>query len=358
MLDIRIEKTKNPKAKPDFVNNPPEFGTVTTDHMFVMDYNPEQGWHDPRIVPYGPFEVEPICMSFHYAQEIYEGMKAFKSKDGNPLLFRPDMNAKRFQRSARRVMIPEIPVEDYLQAVYEFVKVEKDWIPTEPATSLYMRPVCFATQSSVGVEVSSEYKFFIVACPVKAYHTEFSSEDSCWVETVYSRASGGGTGGDKCGCNYANTLLPQTLAEEKGYVEVVFTDSVEHKWIGEISASNIMFVIDGKVVTPELDGTILPGITRDSILHLCREWGIPCEERKISVDELKETLKNGKCTEAMSLGTAVVIEPIGSFGFADEGKLTVGDGEVGPISRRLYETILAIQHGEEEGPEGWTVELK
>lgn len=358
MLDIKIELTKAPKEKPDMLNNPPVFGTKTTDHMFVMDYNEERGWHDPRIIPYGKFEVEPICMSFHYAQEIFEGMKVFKSSDDIPLLFRPDMNAKRFQRSARRVCIPEIPVEDYLQAVNEFVKIEKSWIPTAPATSLYLRPVCFASQSSVGVETATEYKFFIVACPVKNYHTEFSSEDSCWVETKYSRAAVGGTGGDKCGCNYANTLLPQEMAEARGYDEVVFADSVEHKWIGEISASNIMFVIDGTVVTPELDGTILPGITRDSLLSLCRQWGIPCEERKISVDELKETLQNGKCTEAMSLGTAVVIEPIGSFGFEDVGRLTVGNGEVGPISRRLYEFLLAVQHGEKQGPEGWILEVK
>ncbi|MCI9487841.1 MAG: branched-chain amino acid aminotransferase [Lachnospiraceae bacterium] len=358
MLNIKIELTKNPKAKPDMVNNPPAFGSMTTDHMFIMDYNKEKGWHDARIVPYSTIQVEPICMSFHYAQEIFEGMKAFKSKDGNPLLYRPDMNAKRFQRSARRVMIPEIPVEDYIQAVTEFVKLEKDWIPTEPETSLYLRPVCFATQASVGVEAANEYKFFIVACPVKAYHTGFNTDDSCWVETKYSRASEGGTGGDKCGCNYANTLLPQANAEARGYTEVVFADGVEHKYIGEISASNIMFVIDGVVVTPELDGTILPGITRDSILSLCRKWDIPCAERKISVDELRDTLKNGKCTEAMSLGTAVVIEPIGAFGFEDAGRLTVGDGKPGPISTRLYNSIIAMQHGEEEAPEGWVVEVK
>ncbi|MBM6990221.1 MAG: branched-chain amino acid aminotransferase [Mobilibacterium timonense] len=358
MLDIKIELTKNRKAKPDMKNNPPEFGTCTTDHMFEMDYDPEHGWHDARIVPYGPFMVEPITMSFHYAQEIFEGMKAFMGPDGNPLMFRPDMNAKRFQRSAKRVCIPTIPVEDYLQAVETFVKVEKEWIPTEPATSLYIRPVAFATQASVGVETATEYKFFIVACPVKNYHTEFSSDDSCWVETKYSRASEGGTGGDKCGCNYANTLLPQEEAVARGYDEIVFADANEHKYIGEISASNIMFVIDGVVVTPELDGTILPGITRDSLLTLCREWGIPCEERKITVDELKETLQNGKCTEAMSTGTAVVIEPIGSFGFEDVGRLIVGDGNVGPISRKLYEGLLAIQRNELEGPEGWLVEIK
>ncbi|HHW95046.1 MAG TPA: branched-chain amino acid aminotransferase [Mogibacterium sp.] len=358
MLDIRIEKTTRPKQKPDMDNNPPAFGTCTTDHMFVMDYNTEKGWHDPRIIPYGPFEAEPITMSFHYAQTIFEGMKAYKSPEGNPLLFRPEMNAKRFQNSAKRVCIPEIPVEDYLQALHEFVKLEKDWIPTAHATSLYIRPVCFATQASVGVQVSEEYKFFIVACPVKNYRTEFSSEGTCWIETGYSRAAVGGTGADKCGCNYANTLLPQTLVEEKGYDQVAFADSVEHKWIGEISASNIMFVIDGVVVTPELDGTILPGITRDSVLTLCKKWGIPCAERKISVDELKETLKNGKCTEAMSLGTAVVIEPIGLFGFEDVGKLVVGDGEVGPISRRLYEGLQAIQRKEAEDTEGWVVEVK
>lgn len=358
MLNIRFEQAKVLKEKPDMYNNPPSFGSMTTDYMFVMDWNKEEGWHDARIVPYGPFEIEPTCMAFHYAQEIFEGMKLFASPNGNPLMFRPDMNAKRFQRSAKRVCIPEIPVEDYLQAVYEFAKIEKDWIPEAPATSLYLRPVCFASEASVGVEVASEYKFFIVACPVKNYHTEFSSDDKCWVETHYSRASEGGTGGDKCGCNYANTLLPQILCEERGYDEVVFTDSIEHKWLGEISASNIMFVIDGTIVTPELDGTILPGITRDTILTLAKGMGIPCEERKISVDELKETLKNGKCTEAMSLGTAVVIEPIGSFGFEDEGELVVGTGEVGPISQKMYDTILAMQRGQVEAPEGWVVEIK
>lgn len=358
MLNIRIETTQHPKQKPDMANNPPHFGSVTSDHMFVMDFDRERGWHDARIVPYGPFQVEPTCMGFHYAQEIFEGIKAFKSADGNPLLFRPDMNAARFRRSARRVCIPEIPEEDFVQAVMELVKLEKDWIPTEPETALYLRPVAFATESSVGVKVADEYKFFIVCCPVKNYHTGFNTDDSCWVETKYSRASAGGTGGDKCGCNYANTLMPQIMAEERGYTEVLFADGVEHRYIGEISASNIMFVIDGVVVTPELDGTILPGITRDTILYLCREWGIPCEERKISVDELIETLKNGKCTEAMSLGTAVVIAPVGHFGFEGIGDLMVGDGKVGPVSTRLYNGILAMQHGEQEAPAGWVIEVK
>ena len=358
MLDIRIELTQNPKEKPDFMKNPPEFGSYTTDHMFVMDYNPEQGWHDARIVPYGPFPIEPICMSFHYAQEVFEGMKAFKSKEGNPLLFRPDMNAKRMQRSCRRVCIPEIPVEDYLDAVKAFVKVEKDWIPTLPGTSLYLRPVCFATEHSVGVRIAREYRFFIVACPVGAYHEGFDEAYSCWVETVLSRSASGGTGGDKCGCNYAGTLLPQQMAEDRGYDEVVFADGVEHKYIGEISASNIMFVIDGKVVSPKADGTILPGITRDSILTLAKMYGIGTEERDLSVDELKETLKNGRCTEALSTGTAVVIEPINAFGFEDEGRLIVGDGKVGPISTKLYNGLMAMQHKEIEAPEGWVIEVE
>ena len=357
MLDIRLEKTKTPKPKPD-MHHPPHFGSVFTDHMFVMDYNRQDGWHDPRIVPYGPFPIEPSAMVFHYGQTQFEGMKAFKSKAGNPLLFRPDMNAKRFQRTAERICIPPIPVEDYLQAVTELVRTEKDWIPELPETSLYMRPVCFASEPSIGVRIADEYKFFVMCCPVKNYHSSFSTEDSCWIETEYVRSVRGSTGAVKAGGNYTGTLLPQQLTEERGYSEVLFLDGVEGKYIEEISASNIMFVIDGKMVTPSLDGSILPGITRDSILYMCRKFGIPCEERKISFDEVIETLKNGKMTEAISTGTAVVISPIGKFACAAHGELVVGDGEVGPISQKLYDHLLAVQRGQIEGPEGWIVEVK
>jgi branched-chain amino acid aminotransferase len=268
------------------------------------------------------------------------------------------MNAKRFQVTAERICNPPIPVEDFVQAVMELVRVEKDWIPDLPETSLYMRPVCFASEPSVGVRIADEYKFFIMCCPVKNYHSSFSTEDSCWIDTEYVRSVRGSTGAVKAGGNYTGTLLPQILAEGRGYTEVLFLDGVEKKYIEEISASNIMFVIDGKMVTPSLDGSILPGITRDSILYMCREWGIPTEERKISLDELAEALKSGRMTEAISTGTAVVISPVGKFGCEAHGEMIVGDGEVGPISRRLYEHLLAVQRGQVEGPAGWVIEVK
>lgn len=356
MLNIRVEKTANPKVKPDFINNIPGWGAVTTDHMFLMNYNREQGWHDARIVPYGKFEVDPACMAFHYAQEIFEGVKLFKNKDGVPLLFRIDQNAARFRRSARRVMIPEIPEEDFIDAVKALVTVDKDWIPDAPETCLYMRPVCFAYESAVGVRVANEYMFAIIACPVSTYPCE--PTESCLIMTSMSRAGDGGTGGDKCGCNYAGTLLPQAIAESKGYSEVAFADATEHKYIGEISASNLMFIIDGTFVCPALDGTILPGITRDSLLYLCREMGIPVEDRKVTVEEVREALKNGTCTEAMSTGTAVAIEPLNRIGFEDGEDYIVGDGKTCPIAKRLFDRLIGIQKGEQEAPEGWIIEVK
>lgn len=356
MLNIRIEKTQHPKEKPDFITNIPGWGLCTTDHMFLMDYDKENGWHDARIVPYGTFAVDPACMAFHYAQEIFEGIKLFKNKDGVPLLFRLDQNAARFRRSAHRVMIPEIPEEDFIEAVKALVKVDKEWISDAPNTCLYMRPVCFASESAVGVRTADKYKFAIIACPVPTYPCV--PEESCYIMTSMSRAGDGGTGGDKCGCNYAGTLLPQAIAESKGYSEVAFADATEHKYIGEISASNIMFVIDGKFVCPELDGTILPGITRDSLLYLCREMGIPVEERKVTVEEVRKALENGTCTEALSTGTAVAIEPLKRIGFEDGGDFTVGDGKTCPICTKLFDRLIGIQKGEQEAPEGWIIEVK
>lgn len=354
MLDIRITKTAAPRPKPD-PNSPLGFGSGGfTDHMFLMDYTEGRGWHDPRIVPYGPIELYPSALVLHYAQELFEGMKAFKNAKGTPLLFRPDRNAKRFQDSSRRICIPEIPEEDFIQAVSELVKLDADWISTAPRASLYLRPVVFATQPSVGVRISDSYIFAVICMPM--LNAPLTADSKCWLESEYVRAVRGGTGNVKVGGNYTGTLLPSRQARERGYQQVLYLDGQEGRYIEEMSSSNVYFVKDGVFVTPSLEGSILPGITRDSLLALCRSYGIPCEERRISREELVEALRDGSLTECASIGTAGLMTPVGLIG-CDEGDFTVGDGTPGPISRRLYDGINAIQRGEIVPPEGWIVEL-
>ena len=287
MLDIRIEKTTNPKPIPG-EDNPLVFGTIFTDHMFVMDYVKGQGWIDPRVVPYQPISLEPSCMVFHYGQEMFEGLKAYKAADGRTLLFRPDKNIERANRTNRRICIPEIPAEDFLQALKTVVKVDEAWIPHKEGTSLYIRPFIIATDPFLGVRPSDTYKFMIILSPVGAYYPEGLNPVKIWIEDEYVRAVRGGIGEAKTGGNYVASLKAQVKAHDDGYSQVLWLDGVHRKYIEEVGAMNIMFKINGTVVTPALNGSILPGVTRDSVLCLCREWGIPVEDRQISVDVVVE----------------------------------------------------------------------
>lgn len=354
MLDIKITRTTSPKAKPE---GPLGFGRIFTDHMFIMDYTKGKGWHDPRIVPYQDLVLSPAAMVFHYGQEMFEGLKAYKADDGKSYLFRPDMNGKRTNATNKRLCIPELPVDDFVQAVKAVVKEDEDWIPTEPGTSLYVRPFIIATEPFLGVDVSETFMFIIILSPSGAYYEEGLAPVGIWIEDDYVRAVRGGMGFAKTGGNYAASLAAQVKAHDDGYSQVLWLDGVERKYIEEVGAMNIFFKIDGKVVTPMLSGSILPGITRDSVLTLCREWGLPTEERKISVDELLEAQKNGKLEEVFGTGTAAVISPVGKLRYKDD-VMVIGNGEIGELSQKIYDTVTGIQLGRIEDKHGWRVEVK
>ena len=354
MLDIKVTRTTSPKAKPE---GPLGFGRIFTDHMFIMDYTKGKGWHDPRIVPYEDLKLSPAAMALHYGQAMFEGLKAYKGDDGKSYLFRPDMHGKRTNTTNKRLCIPELPVEDFVQAVKAVVKEDEDWIPTEPGTSLYVRPFIIATEAYLGVEVSETFMFIIILSPSGAYYEEGLAPVGIWIEDDYVRAVRGGMGFAKTGGNYAASLAAQVKAHDDGYSQVLWLDGVERKYIEEVGAMNIFFKIDGKVVTPMLSGSILPGITRDSVLTLCREWGIPAEERRISVDELIEAQKSGKLEEVFGTGTAAVISPVGKLRYKDE-VMTIGGGEIGHLSQKIYDTVTGIQLGRLEDKYGWRVEVK
>ncbi len=351
MLDIKVTRTTSPKAKP---TGKLGFGRIFTDHMFLMNYTRGKGWHDPRIEPYHDLTLSPAAMVFHYGQEMFEGLKAYKGDDGTNYLFRPDMNAKRTNDTNDRLCIPQVPVEDYVQAVKAIVAVDQDWIPTEPGTSLYIRPFMIATEPFLGVDVSETFLFMIILSPSGAYYESGLEPVGIWIEDDYVRAVRGGMGYAKTGGNYAASLAAQVKAHGDGYSQVLWLDGVERKYIEEVGAMNIFFKIDGKIVTPVLNGSILPGITRNSVLELCRSWGMEVEERKVSVEELLQAQKDGKLEECFGSGTAAVISPVGKLRYKDE-VMTIGGGAIGPVSQKLYDTVTGIQLGRLEDPFGWRV---
>ncbi|KLU70579.1 MAG: hypothetical protein RHS_3592 [Robinsoniella sp. RHS] len=355
MLDIKIEKTMNPKPIPG-PENPLVFGTIFTDHMYVMEYSTEKGWHDPAIMPYQPITLDPSAMVFHYGQEMFEGLKAYKTEDGRILLFRPDKNAERAVNSNKRLMIPEIPVEDFINGVKTLVEIDQAWIPTKEGTSLYVRPFVIATDPFLGVRPSNTYKFIIILSPVGAYYPEGLNPVKIWIEDEYVRAVRGGIGEAKAGGNYVASMAAQVKAHEEGYSQVLWLDGVERKYIEEVGAMNIFFKINGTVVTPVLNGSILPGVTRNTCIELCKEWGLPVEERRISVDELEEAARTGALEEVWGTGTAAVISPVGHLRYVND-VFQIGDGGIGAISQRLYDTVTGIQLGKIEDTHGWTMEV-
>ena len=355
MLDIKIERTTQPKEKPA-PGQKLGFGKIFKDHMFVMNYTEGKGWHDPRIVPFQKISLSPAAMVYHYGQEMFEGLKAYKNPDGNVYLFRPDMNAKRTNASNDRLVIPRLPEEDFVQAVSAVVDVDRDWIPTEPGTSLYIRPFIIATDEFLGVAPSKTYLFMIILAPSGAYYESGLAPVGIWIEDEYVRAVRGGIGYAKTGGNYAASLIAQQKAHDAGYSQVLWLDGVDRKYIEEVGAMNIFFKIDGKIVTPALNGSILPGITRNSVIELCKKWGYTVEERKISVDELIAAQKDGKLEEVFGTGTAAVISPVGKLRYKDD-VMTIGDGQTGPVSLKLYETITGIQLGKLPDEMGWRVKV-
>ena len=352
--DIKTKKTDRPKIKPA-----PEdmlFGKNFSDHMFIMDYSAEEGWNNPQIVPYGDISLSPASMVFHYGQELFEGLKAYRTASGKIRLFRPEKNVARMNWTCERLCIPELDPEFALEAIKEIVRFDSGWVPHEPEHSLYIRPFIIATDPFIGVKPSSSYLFMIILSPVGAYYPEGIDPVKIYVETEYVRAVKGGLGFAKAGANYAASLKAQDKAKKIGYTQVLWLDGVERKYIDEVGTMNVMFVIDGKVITPSLDGSILPGVTRDSVIRLLRDWGYAVEERRLALSEIIEAYKNGKLGEAFGTGTAAVISPIGALNSGGD-IIEINNGQIGPIAQKLYDTITGIQYGKIEDKFDWTVEL-
>ncbi|MBE6031850.1 MAG: branched-chain amino acid aminotransferase [Clostridiales bacterium] len=354
-MNIRIEKASVLKQKPE-AGIELGFGNYFTDHMFIADYEEGKGWHDLRIVPYQPLTLDPSVQVFHYAQEVFEGLKAYKSEDNRTLLFRPDQNAARMKASCARVCLPEVPEDMFVEAVSALVKLEEDWIPKEKGTSLYIRPFVIATDSFLGIRIPKKASFIIILSPVGNYYPEGLNPVKIWVEDEYVRAVRGGTGAAKVGGNYAASLLATKIAHEAGFTQVLWLDGQERKYIEEVGSMNIFFKINGTIIAPALNGTILPGITRKSCLELIRSWGMPVEERRLSLDEVIEAAENGTLEEIWGSGTAAVISPVGMIHCRGKN-YTVQDGGIGEVSQKLYDAITGIQQGRMEGPEGWVREL-
>ena len=356
MQEITIERTQHPKQKPTDQTRL-GFGNYYTDHMFLMNYDEGKGWHDPRIVPYGPIELDPAAMCLHYGQEVFEGLKAYRTEDGRILLFRPDRNMARLNSSNERLCIPAIDEAFAVEAIKKLVSVDQDWIPTAEGTSLYIRPFIFATEAQVGVHPAQELLFGIILSPVGAYYPEGLNPVKIYVEDKYVRAVRGGMGYTKTGGNYAASLKAQDEAEKVGYTQVLWLDGVERKYIEEVGTMNVFFVIDDEIVSPELQGSILPGVTRMSCIELLKKQGYKVSERRLSIEEVAEAADAGKLKEAFGSGTAAVISPIGELKW-DEKVMTINNGEIGTISQHLYDTLTGIQWGKLPDPYGWTVEVK
>jgi branched-chain amino acid aminotransferase len=351
---INVKQTGKRTSKPETSNLP--FGKYFTDHMFVMDYIEGEGWKDARIIPYGPFCIDPSAMVFHYGQSVFEGLKAYRAKDGRILLFRPEMNFARMNRSNERMCIPSIDEGFVLHALKELLKIERDWIPQAQGASLYIRPFVIAMESALGVYPSNAYRFMIILSPVGAYYKTGITPVKIAVEDKYVRAFRGGVGFTKSSANYAISLKGQEKAQEKGCVQVLWLDGIERKYVEEVGTMNVFFMIDGVAVTPELSESVLPGVTRDSVMQLLKQWNIPVEERRISVDEVMETNECGKLYEAFGTGTAAVISPIGELVTTDK-RVEITGGKIGEISQKLYDAITGIQYGETTDEFGWTMSI-
>jgi branched-chain amino acid aminotransferase len=354
MQKITVTKTTSPKQKPDMSNL--GFGKVFSDHMFIMDYSVENGWYDPRIVPYGPLSLDPSTMALHYGQSVFEGMKAYRSSDDHTLLFRPGKNMARLNSSNERICIPNFDEDLALEGIKQLILLDKDWIPSESGSSLYVRPFVFATDPVLGVHASSTYLFIVILSPSGRYYPCGLAPVKIYVENEYVRSVVGGTGCVKTAGNYAASLKAQMIAEEKGYTQVLWLDGVEHKYIEEVGAMNVFFKISGVVITPMLTGSILPGITRLSIIELLNHMNITVQERKISVREVFDAYESGTLEEAFGTGTAAVISPIGELCW-DDKKIQISDNKIGDLSQKLYDTLTGIQYGEIDDPFGWRVTI-
>ena len=351
--DISITKTTTPKEKPTDESKL-GFGKIFTDHMFMMDYAAGKGWYNARIIPFGPITIHPASTVLHYGAEIFEGLKAYRAADGTIRMFRPMENIQRLNRSAERLCLPELDEEGALDILNTMVELEKDWVPHSEGTSLYIRPFMYGNDPHLGVHAVKEATFVVICSPVGAYYPEGLNPVKIAIEAHDVRAVRGGTGYAKCGGNYAASLRAGEKAEQKGYTQVLWLDGVEQKYIEEVGAMNVMFKINGKIVTPALDsGSILPGITRKSCLELLRDWGFEVEERQISVDELFAAAASGALEEAWGTGTAAVVSPIGQL-YYQGSSYTLCGGKIGQTAQKLYDNLTGIQWGKLEDAHGWS----
>lgn len=350
---IPVTKTSAPKAKPDVKSL--GFGKYFTDHMFVAKYNPTKGWHDPKVVPYQPFAMDPGASVLHYGQALFEGMKAFRQEGGKCVLFRPEFNWARMQEGAERLCMKCPPKEMFVDGVRAVVKVDEDWIPSQKGASLYIRPTLIGTEAFLGVRPAEEYLFFVILSPVGSYYAEGSQPVKIWIEKEFLRAAPGGLGATKAAANYASSLKAAYQAKKNGYSQVLWLD-VTRQYIEEVGTMNVFFVFENEIVTPSLEGTILGGGVRNSVIQLLKSWNLPVVERKLKLSEVLEGAKNGKLKEAFGTGTAAVISPIGELA-SDDQKVVLGLDKMGPLATRLYDEITALQYGLKKDTMGWIQEL-
>lgn len=355
-MEIKVELAKTLKEKPSDETKL-GFGHIFTDHMFVMNYDTGMGWHDAHIVPYQEITLSPAAMCLHYGQEVFEGLKAYRTAEGKIQLFRPEENFKRLNNSNERMVIPKIDEKDAMEALMKLLSIEKDWVPHTDGAALYIRPFIFATDPYVGVRPADHYTFMIILSPSGAYYSTGLNPVKIYVESNYVRAVRGGTGFVKTAANYAISLAGQDEAHKQNYEQVLWLDGVERKYIEEVGSMNIFFVIDGEVITPELTGSVLPGITRKSAIEVCRSKGYKVTERRITIQEVADAYDAGKLDEVFGTGTAAVISPVGHLKWEDK-IMEINDNKIGTVSQMLYDTMTGIQWGKIDDEFGWTVEVK
>ncbi|HRT26970.1 MAG TPA: branched-chain amino acid aminotransferase [Syntrophales bacterium] len=356
-MKVKITKAAPDKRKPKPTDESKlGFGKIFTDHFFTMKYTTDRGWHDAQIEPYRQLMLDPAAMALHYGQEIFEGLKAYRGADGEIYLFRPADNIRRLNASARRLCMPEVDVDETLEAMKQLIILEKDWIPRGRGTSLYIRPTMIATEPALGVRPSDEYLFYIIVSPVGAYYPQGFSPTKIYVTTDYVRSVVGGIGACKAAANYAASLLAGKEAGEMGYTQVLWLDAIERKYAEEVGTSNIFFLVKDELVTPPLTGSILPGITRDSVIKLARKWGMKVSERQISIDEILSSIDSGAMKEVFASGTAAIVSPVGFIHYKLK-EYPINGGAVGPVTEKLYNEILKIQYGEQDDPFGWRLKI-
>ena len=347
---MKIIKTRKSRLKEVDLENL-GFGEIFSDHMLSMEYK-EAKWGVSEIIPYGPIEINPAICSLHYAQIIFEGLKAFRGKNGSIYLFRPQKYHERMDQSSKRLCIPEVGLDVFMEGLKELITLDKEWVPRKRGYSLYIRPFIFATDDFLGVKVSDTYRFLIITGPVGAYYKEGINPVRLITPGEYVRASKGGLGAAKTPANYAATLLPAEEAQKKGFTQVLWLDGIERKYVEEVGTMNLFFLIGDELITPPLEGTILPGVTRDSVIHLAKDWGIKASERRLSIDEIFAASKKGSLKEVFGSGTAAVISPVGEI--HHEGQKTIVNGnKIGPLAQKLYDEITGIQYGEKPDKFGW-----